>query len=429
MRELIIQPDDKFRLGDFLLESLTNPDWNEFRAAIAFVKRSGTKHIQGALADFSRRASVGVSVGINSGGTSAEGLEDLIEAVLPKGKLWVFHNTNSSTFHPKVYLFRNAKAADLIVGSGNLTEGGLFTNYEMGIRLGLDLSDSIHRALLKSVEAALHRWSTHVPGLCFPLDSGFLGKLIDAGKVPSEAFAKESEEGPVSGGGMVATPASDLFKGKRVQPAPKVAGYFAKSRPQRRGVSPAPVEIKPDVSTSTIASEISAQTFVMTLQTTDVGFGQTSIGAAKRSPEIFIPIGAVDANPSFWGWPELFVTDEAWAIAHAKKIAAMARSRRSDRSLEKMDRENVKFRMTKTGNTVSATVWYNPDKIDLRIRNRVLRASGKVGDILVLRKATADSKHHYDFEVVPQGNQRFAKLDAACRVRAAANSKKRFGYI
>jgi hypothetical protein len=94
-----------------------------------------------------------------------------------------------------------------------------------------------------------------------------------------------------------------------------------------------------------------------------------------------------------------------------------------------MDREDVKFRMTKTGNTVSATVWYNPDKVDLRIRNRVLRASGKVGDILVLRKAAAGSKHHYDFEVVPQGDQRFAKLYAACSVKAAANSKKRFGYI
>lgn len=53
---IIQQPTGTFRLGTFLQESLTNPDWEEFRAAVAFVKYSGTKHIAKELNAFSQRA-------------------------------------------------------------------------------------------------------------------------------------------------------------------------------------------------------------------------------------------------------------------------------------------------------------------------------------------------------------------------------------
>ena len=43
---VIIQPGGKVRLGDFLNQSFADGNWNEFRAAIAFVKYSGTKHIR-----------------------------------------------------------------------------------------------------------------------------------------------------------------------------------------------------------------------------------------------------------------------------------------------------------------------------------------------------------------------------------------------
>ncbi|MFO1428863.1 MAG: phospholipase D family protein [Candidatus Competibacteraceae bacterium] len=174
--DFIAQPDDKFRLGDFLIRSFGDTDWTDFRAAVAFVKRSGTKHIREALAAFSKRARVRISVGIDSGGTSIEGLQDLIAAVGTTGQIWVFHNANNSTFHPKIYLFKNTSAADLVIGSGNLTEGGLYTNYEASVRLKLDLSRSEHRALLASAEAALDRWSTLQSGICLALDHN-LGRL------------------------------------------------------------------------------------------------------------------------------------------------------------------------------------------------------------------------------------------------------------
>lgn len=125
--DFIAQPSGSFRIGDFLKKGFADADWTEFRAAVAFVKRSGTKHIRDLLEAFSKRgAVVRISSGIDAGGTSAEGLSDLMSAVEGRGTVFVFKNAGGSTFHPKVYLFKNESAAEVVIGSGNLTEGGLF---------------------------------------------------------------------------------------------------------------------------------------------------------------------------------------------------------------------------------------------------------------------------------------------------------------
>src|SRR5580658_4095599 len=145
----IAHPQAIARLGDFLKKFLTSKEWLEFRAAVAFVKRSGTKHIRDELMAFTEAGGkVRISAGIDAGGTSAEGLTDLIKAVGKPGGIFVFKNANSSTFHPKVYLFKNQDAAAVLVGSGNLTEGGLFTNYEAAVHFRLDLNDPVHAKLL-----------------------------------------------------------------------------------------------------------------------------------------------------------------------------------------------------------------------------------------------------------------------------------------
>ena len=120
--EIIRQPSQFARLGDYLKDNLNSGQWTNFRAAIAFVKRSGTRHVAPALTAFSQAANVEIIAGVDHGGTSAEGLRDLLDAVSPKGKVIVFHNRLPLTFHPKVYLFANSSTAELMIGSGNLTE-------------------------------------------------------------------------------------------------------------------------------------------------------------------------------------------------------------------------------------------------------------------------------------------------------------------
>lgn len=135
--QFITQPFGEVRLGEFLRAHLADPQWTAFRAAVAFVKRSGTQYIRQALREFSGRAQVKISVGVDLYGTSREALTDLLEAT--PGGVFVYRNNGPYTFHPKVYVFKSAERADVLAGSGNLTGGGLFTNYEASLAVSLNL--------------------------------------------------------------------------------------------------------------------------------------------------------------------------------------------------------------------------------------------------------------------------------------------------
>ncbi len=73
-------------------------------------------------------ASVRFIVGIDLGGTSREVLEELSRWHCD---VFVYHNPiPRATFHPKIYLFERELDSTLFFGSNNLTDGGLYTNYE-----------------------------------------------------------------------------------------------------------------------------------------------------------------------------------------------------------------------------------------------------------------------------------------------------------
>ena len=94
-------------------------------------------------------------------------------AAAPNGRVIVFHNRLPFTFHPKVYLFKSPGAAELLIGSGNLAEGGLFTNYEASLRLTLDLADPDQATILQSIE--------HVLDICARQSSSTSHVLMRAG--------------------------------------------------------------------------------------------------------------------------------------------------------------------------------------------------------------------------------------------------------
>lgn len=424
--QFITQPFGEMRLGEFLLEHFADPQWTSFRAAIAFVKRSGTQHIRQPLLNFSNHGMVRLSVGVDLYGTSREGLNDLLDAT-PNGHIYIYRNNGPYTFHPKVYLFRSAQRADVIVGSGNLTGGGLFTNYEASLAARLDLAVQADAAFLEVIETTLDVWSQPQAGMCYLLTPGFLDQLVAAGLVRGEAqlAAMQHAQPPAPTGGVppdvgdVPPPAAaPLFASMAVPPAPAIVQGAAQA-----------VEVEPAVAPAELASAVvlpppgivpyqgaGVNSFVMTLQNTDVGVGQTTAGTARRSPEVFIPLAALDQHPDFWTFPTQFTPDADWNAQHPQH--------RRD-GLGKLDRMNVSMRI---GVVQSVRMFFNPRKGDFRLGNEALRSSGHVGDILLVRRVDPANGFEYDIQVAPHGSPLFAQLAPYCNV-AVPHSQKQFGYF
>ena len=281
------QPYQSDRLGDYLKDNLSR-NWTQFRAAVAFVKRSGTRHLAKPLAAFARMSRVEIIAGIDHRGTSSDGLQDLLDAVSSNGKVIVFHNRLPFTFHPKIYLFESPTTADVVVGSGNLTEGGLFTNYEAGFRLRLNLDEPDQAAVLDSINKTLDTWADLSTGTARLLDDVLLARLTLMGLTPLEATLAAERRSIAGEGGSVAITRKNLpFAARAIPRAPLVSEtpHVSEALPGKTVPHTAASAPKP-------YSHVGNAGFVMTLQRTDVGVGQTTSGASRRSPEIFIPLAA-----------------------------------------------------------------------------------------------------------------------------------------
>ena len=409
--EIIYQPADSDRLGDYLKRNMSE-DWLEFRAAVAFVKRSGTKHLVQHISNFARIGKIEIIAGVDHQGTSAEGLRDLLHAVEPNGRIVVFHNLSPSTFHPKIYLFKREDAAEILIGSGNLTEGGLFTNCEMSVRLRIDLTDLDQAAFLQSLERVLDEWCDTSSETAEILDHDLLERLVSIGLVPLEAkmvpgrqlsppLAESSEETEVPTGRIELDSLASLFAARPVRRAPTVPKSTLaelRVRDPSSEFAAAPM--------FTLHSVTPAIThFVMTLQKTDVGVGQVTSGASKRSPEIFVPLSARDAAPDFWDWPYAFGEDST--------------------RQGKFDRLGVRVRLGTNVVSVNMMTW--PVKHDFRLRSEALRSAGTIGDILHLEKVDPDVGFDYFAEVVPRRTSQYSAFLALCS-ETVRNSKKTYGY-
>ena len=421
--QFIAQPFAKIRLGEFLLSHLADLQWTAFRAAVAFIKRSGMQHIRQPLLNFSDRAQVRISVGIDLYGTSREALSDLLEAT-PHGQIFVYRNNGPYTFHPKVYLFKSDHRADVVVGSGNMTGGGLFTNYEASLAASLDLTVSADLELLQAIETTLDTWSLPQQGVCYVLTPELLQQLVDAGLVRGEAqlvamqeraqaVANESATplAPPTADTPATTPPTRLFISTTVPPPPPIAQPTAEAEAAEL---PSATLLSPPGIVLLSAGGVSS--FVMTLQNTDVGVGQTTAGTSRRSPEVFIPLAALDQNPGFWTFPTQFTADRAWNRAHP----AARRNR-----LGKMDRMGVPMRI---GVVQSVRMFFNPRKGDFRLGSEALRSSGHIGDILLVRRVDPVNGFEYDIQVAPQGSPLFQQLAPFCNM-PTPNSDKLFGYF
>jgi len=402
--DLILQPGGPLRLGNFLISHLADTSWVEFRGAVAFVKYSGLRHIAKALVEFARRGRIRISVGVDLGGTTLEGLKALLDCVGSSGEVWVYHNENGSTFHPKLFMFMAARGiAEMLVGSGNLTEGGLFTNYEIGLAMSLDPADAGQARTLRDAVAILDTWCDPSNGAARRLDPALLQSLLDSGYIVREGSRRPPRPtaAPATASGGAGAPPRALFPSTAVPRAPAAPRWPLAAPP----LIPAGVAVEQEPAEE--PSGVSSIGFLMTLQRTDVGVGQVSANTSRRSPEIFIPLAARDFAPDFWGWPTQFSAD-------ASKPG-------------KMDRRGVRMWLGSGVIEVNMMTW--PAKHDFRLRCEALRSAGSVGDILRLERADSTRGFEYTVSIIVAGTPEHQRYLPLCTNRAAGGrSNKLWGY-
>ena len=297
--------------------------------------------------------------------------------------------------------------------------------------MSLDLTIPEDAGVLQIVEGVLDVWSDPQPGVCYVLTPKFVDQLAAAGLVRGEAqlaamqqartaAAQQSATAPLgaSATGAGTSASVPLFVTVAVPPPPAIAAVQVESIETEIAAEAAePVSAVVIPPPGIVPLQVGGPScFVMTLQNTDVGVGQTTKGTSRRSPEVFIPLAALDQNPGFWTFPDQFTADLKWNKAHPQ-------NRRNE--LGKMDRMNVPMRV---GTVQSVRMFFNPRKGDFRLGNEALRSSGSVGDILLVRRVDAVNGFEYDIQVAPQGSPFFEQLAPFCSTQVP-NSQKRFGYF
>lgn len=399
-------------LGQWLNDSLAISSWSQFYGAVAFAKRAGIGRLEPNLTRFCarRETEFQLLVGIDHQGTSLEALQDLLnlQQSHTKVRIGIFHNASpAATFHPKLYAFLNDSKAQVSIGSSNLTAGGLYTNHELSVLEDYDRSSADEESALRRI---LSRWSEWAEdgSLCQPLSQELIDQLAENGVIGGERSTWSALSH--SRGAKVEVEkqrTQALPFGSRVHSAPPIdkepeTRIEADLTRGREGASPVPKQANGKVG----RTRSPGRTFLMTLQNTDVGTGQTSPGASRRSPEIFIPIAARDEFPDFWKW------DDAFEPVPGKPHI--------------LNRNHVVLNVE--GINSEATFMVNTNKRDLRIRSEAVRSSGKIGDVLMVEQPIGDVNYDYYVHIVRATDHDYQDFLHAC-TRSVRNSAKRFGFL
>lgn len=129
----------------FILQKLQ--ECNESFIAVAFLKVSGLNLLLPSIKRFLHKGGrMKVLVGQNFGLTEPEALHVLLQLFQQYDGAELFlakANSDSSVFHPKLYLFNSGSECCIISGSANITEGGLTSNTEVSLCVTCGQDDSI----------------------------------------------------------------------------------------------------------------------------------------------------------------------------------------------------------------------------------------------------------------------------------------------
>jgi len=169
------QPLSNHRLIDDLKDTLdTNAIYTDLRIAVAYAKSGVISRLEDELRNWIAAGNnITAYIGIDQKVTSKEAL---ILANEIFNNVYII-NHKSVTFHPKVYAFKGEESGKVILGSNNLTSGGLETNFEAAVIIAYDLTNSNDSSAFNEYWNSLSDLNNTAHGISAPLTKDLIDQL------------------------------------------------------------------------------------------------------------------------------------------------------------------------------------------------------------------------------------------------------------
>jgi len=161
-KEFILQGFTAKTHKEAIAHLFETPDIKRVIVSVAFVNQSGVELLKEHLSK--SNAKTDAFIGIRNGITSIQGAKRLLDV----GASLFFVDTDSRLvlFHPKLYFVKGLHHARLVIGSANLTTGGLNNNIEASLAIELDLHHADDSRVVEHIEnefdALVKRYPKHV---------------------------------------------------------------------------------------------------------------------------------------------------------------------------------------------------------------------------------------------------------------------------
>ncbi|TSC72397.1 MAG: hypothetical protein G01um101438_481 [Parcubacteria group bacterium Gr01-1014_38] len=220
------------------------PDIEEIVLSVAFINEDGVRLIENNLRPFASKTKV--FSGIRNDITSRQGLARLLE--LGVSVYVVDTGARGVIFHPKLYLSRGAQHARLLVGSANLTLGGLNNNIEASLALDLNLDEQSDREFVSEIQEQFTELPGRYPEHIFIIRGALeLDRLQNSGRLLDEAetlpprpavTASRPSNDPISRIRLDVIPLSRASRRARSEPVIRRAvGHVPQGQPQTQAAT------------------------------------------------------------------------------------------------------------------------------------------------------------------------------------------------
>ncbi len=180
----ILQAVTKANHAESVRALLQLPMAAQVLVSVAFARTKGLDSIQDCLKPLATKTKC--FVGIRNNITSIQAIKQLL--ALKLDLFAVDTGSRMTIFHPKLYLAANATDAIAIIGSANMTFGGLHNNIEVSTRMALDLAgNKADKEFVDSVVSAFDTMQASHPDHVFKIkNEKHAQKLFDEGRLADE---------------------------------------------------------------------------------------------------------------------------------------------------------------------------------------------------------------------------------------------------